>query len=212
MTRLAAILATAVTAIFLGVIAWLASGRDIAGLAALLGRGDVSARCGMGVAGGDIGGPFTLIDGQGQTVTDAALLTKPALVYFGYSFCPDVCPLDNARNAEATDILEERGFEVTPVFISVDPARDTPAIMAEYGEMFHPRMVALTGSSEQVAAAEKAYKVYAKVPQSADGFYMVDHSTFTYLMLPGGRFAGFFKRDETADQMAEKASCILNAG
>jgi len=175
---------------------------------------DEFAQCRGGqVAGGSIGGPFTLVDQTGATVTDKQVLAKPSLVYFGYTFCPDVCPLDNARNAEAVDILEEMGLEVTPVFISIDPKRDTPAVLADYAANIHPRMIALTGSEAQVKAASKAYKTYYKSHEGegTDGYYRVDHSTFTYLMLPGTGFADFFTRDLTGDQMAEKAACFLGS-
>ncbi|MFN4170672.1 MAG: SCO family protein [Pseudorhodobacter sp.] len=174
--------------------------------------GDAFAQCRGGQAGGGaIGGPFTLVDQTGATVTEAEVLAKPALVYFGYTFCPDVCPLDNARNAEAVDILEEMGHEVTPVFITVDPARDTVEVMADFAEVFHPQMIALTGSEEQVKAAAQAYKTYYRAQEKTDDYYLVDHSTFTYLMLPQIGFADFFKREDSADAMAERVSCFLNA-
>lgn len=174
---------------------------------------DPYAQCRGGqVAGGDIGGPFTLVDQTGKTVTEAEVITKPSLVYFGYTFCPDVCPLDNQRNAEAVDILEEQGIEVTPVFISVDPKRDTPEVMADFAEAMHPRMIALTGSEEQVKAASQAYKTYYRVQDPEAEYYLVDHSTFTYLMMPGKGFMDFFKREATADEMAERVSCFVNAG
>lgn len=172
---------------------------------------DVFAECRQGqVGGGDIGGAFTLIDGTGKTVTDAEVLTKPSLIYFGYTFCPDVCPMDNARNAEAVDILEEQGFDVQPVFISVDPARDTPEVVAEFAENLHPKMIALTGTEEQVKAASKAYKTYFKKQEGDDEYYLVDHSTFTYLVLPGLGFADFFRREDTADQMAQRTACFIS--
>jgi protein SCO1/2 len=170
---------------------------------------DPYAQCRGGQIGADIGGPFTLVDGSGATVTDADVLAKPALVYFGYTFCPDVCPLDNARNAEAVDILEERGFDVTPIFISIDPERDTPEVMADMVANLHPKMIGLTGTAEQVKVASQAYKTYYRKQPSDDAFYLVDHSTFTYLMLPGTGFADFFRREDTADQMAERVACFL---
>jgi protein SCO1/2 len=174
--------------------------------------GDPFAQCRGGqVAGGDIGGPFTLVDQTGTTVTDKDVLTKPSLVYFGYTFCPDVCPLDVARNAEAVDILEEMGLDVTPVFISVDPRRDTPEVMADFAEVMHPRMIALTGSDEQVKAASLAYKTYYKAQEAPDEYYLVDHSTFTYLMMPETGFVDFFKRDVSPDQMAERVACVVNS-
>ena len=172
---------------------------------------DPFAACHAGaVGGGDIGGPFTLVDETGATVTDKDVITKPTLVYFGYTFCPDVCPLDNARNAEAVDILEERGYDVTPLFISIDPARDTPEVLADFTENLHPRMIGLTGSAEQVKAASLAYKTYFKAQPAEDEFYLVDHSTFTYLMLPGTGFADFFKRETTAEEMAERTACFVD--
>ena len=173
--------------------------------------GDAFAQCRGGqVGGGDIGGPFTLVDQTGATVTDADVLTKPSLVYFGYTFCPDVCPLDAARNAEAVDILEEMGFDVTPVFISIDPERDTPEVMAEYSENLHPKMVGLTGSPEQVRAASQAFRTFYRKQDGDPEFYLVDHSTFTYLTMPGIGFVDFFRREETAVQMAERVACFAS--
>lgn len=173
--------------------------------------GDRYADCRAGAVGGDIGGPFTLQNPAGQLVTDADVITKPSLVYFGYTFCPDVCPLDNARNAEAVDILEERGFDVNPVFISIDPARDTPEVMGDFAANLHPKMIALTGTEEQVKAASQAYKTYYRKQNSDDpDYYLVDHSTFTYLILPETGFVDFFKRDDTGEQMAERTACFLS--
>ena len=106
------------------------------------------------VAGGAIGGPFTLIDEEGQTVTDADVIDGPTLIYFGYTFCPDVCPLDTVRSAEALDILVEEGRDVDFLFISVDPGRDTPEVLKEFTGDFHPNMIGLTGTEEQIAEAD----------------------------------------------------------
>jgi protein SCO1/2 len=163
------------------------------------------------VAGGagQIGGPFELVNAAGETVTDADVITQPSLVYFGYTFCPDVCPLDVARNADAVDLLDERGIEVTPVFISVDPERDTPEVVGDFAANLHERMIGLTGSPEQVAAASRAYKTYYKAHPAEDGFYLVDHSTFTYLVLPEHGFVEFFRRETGADAMAEQVACFV---
>jgi protein SCO1/2 len=174
---------------------------------------DKFAECRQGqIAGGDIGGPFTLVNTSGQTVTEKDVLQKPSLVYFGYTFCPDVCPLDMQRNVEAVDILEERGLDVTPVFISIDPERDTPEVLADYASNMHPKLVALTGSAEQVKAAAKAYKTVYNKRETGDEYYMMDHMTFTYLMLPGEGFVDFFRREITSDQMAESVACFVEAG
>ncbi len=175
--------------------------------------GDRFAPCrSAAVAGGAgaIGGPFTLVDKDGQTVTDKDVITKPSLVYFGYTFCPDVCPLDSARNAEAADLLADRGYDVTPVFITVDPARDTPQVVGDFAEAFGERTIGLTGSPEQVQAASQAYRTYYKKHDSDDDYYLVDHSTFTYLVLPESGFAEFFRRDTTPEQIADTAACFID--
>ena len=172
---------------------------------------DAFAECRSGaVAGGEIGGPFTLTDTKGNVVTDATLLAKPALIYFGYASCPDVCPLDNARNTEAVALLAAQGLDVTPVFITVDPTRDTQAVLADYAENFEG-LLALTGSQAQTDAAAKTYKVYFQMPEKRDPGYMVDHTTMTYLMLPKVGFVDFFQRDATAQDMADKTACFLKA-
>jgi protein SCO1/2 len=159
------------------------------------------------VAGGKIGGPFELLDKTGATVTDRDVITKPSLVYFGYTFCPDVCPLDTFRNVEAVDVLAARGIDVTPVFISIDPKRDTPEVVGEFAENLHPKMVGLTGSEEQVAAASKAYRTYRKVNDDGSEYYLVDHSTFTYLVTPEEGFVDFYRRELTPEEMADRVAC-----
>jgi protein SCO1/2 len=201
MTRIYAIAAMLVTLAFLGASYYF--------LILVPRANDPFADCRAGaVGGGDIGGPFTLLNGDGQTVTDKDVLTKPSLVYFGNTFCPDVCPADNARNAEAVDILEERGFDVQPVFISIDPDRDTPEVVKEFAANLHPKMVGLTGSPEQVKAASVAYKTYYRKQEGDSEFYLMDHSTFTYLVMPGYGFVDFFKRDDSADAMADRVACF----
>lgn len=203
-TRLMAAGAAVVALGFLGWMGWSVLGPS--------GEGeDIFAECRSGqVGGGAIGGPFTLIDKDGNTVTDAEIMAKPTMVYFGYTFCPDVCPMDMAQNAEAVDILEESGHDVNLVFITVDPARDTPKIVGDFAANIHPRAIGLTGSDEQVANAAKAYRAYYKLQDAEDEFYLVDHSAFTYLMLPGHGFVDFFKHDLPAEDRARAASCFLD--
>ncbi len=163
------------------------------------------------VAGGAgaIGGPFELVNGDGATVTDAEVITEPSLLYFGYTFCPDVCPLDVARNVVAVEVLEEQGMTVTPVFISIDPNRDTPEVVRDFADNMHERMIGLTGSDEQVAAASKAYRTYYKAHEGDEDYYLVDHSTFSYLVLPEHGFVEFFRREIAPEQMAETISCFV---
>jgi protein SCO1/2 len=193
-----------------------------AGVAIYLGQAqraasdDPFAQCrASNVAGGagQIGGPFSLVDETGQAVSDADVITEPTLVYFGYTFCPDVCPLDAVRNAEAVDILEADGYRVQPIMISVDPLRDTPEVMAAFTANIHERMLGLTGTPEQTDAAARAYRVYYRSNRdSGDPYYLVDHSAFTYLVLPGHGFVEFFNRETTPQQMAERTECFVDAG
>jgi protein SCO1/2 len=203
MMKVYATVAVAAVAALLGGTAWYVLGA----------RGDDPfAPCRQSsIAGGAgaIGGPFTLIDSSGKTVTDKDVITAPSLLYFGYTFCPDVCPLDNARNVEAVDILEEMGVEVTPVFISVDPKRDTPEVVGDFAYNHHPRMIGLTGTEEQIKAASQAYRTYYKINESDDDYYLIDHSTFTYLVLPGHGFVEFFRRETTPDEMAQQVACFV---
>lgn len=204
MTRLIAVVAAVIAAAALGAM-WIMT----------MGSGDSDqfAQCRTSqIAGGasQIGGPFELVNAQGQTVTDKDVITEPSLLYFGYTFCPDVCPLDTSRNAEAIDILEERGKIVTPVFISIDPKRDTPEAVGDFAGNLHERMIGLTGSPEQVKAASKAYKTYYKAHDEDDEYYLVDHSTFSYLVLPERGFVEFFKRDISPEQMADQIGCFVD--
>jgi protein SCO1/2 len=161
---------------------------------------------------GAIGGAFTLTDENGQRVTDRDALSQPSLVYFGYTFCPDICPADTARNAEATDALEEMGHIVQPVFISVDPNRDTPEVLKEWTDYIHPRMLGLTGTPEEIAAVAKQYKTFFRVPEdTSDPYYLVDHMTQTYLMLPEYGFVEFYDREMDPEKMASSLACFLEA-
>lgn len=172
--------------------------------------GDKFAQCRDSAVAGDLGGPFELVNAEGKTVTDAEVLTEPSLIYFGYTFCPDVCPMDVDRNASAIEILEERGKVVTPVFITIDPARDTPQVVSEFAEVMHPRMVGLTGTPEQIKAASQAYKTYYKAHPAVDDEYLVDHSTFSYLVLPEEGFVQYFRRETPPEAMAEQIGCFLD--
>lgn len=206
MTRAAAAIAALLLVAMLAVTAWFVFLRsDPASPFAGCGGAQVAG----GV--GSIGGPFELLDGNGRTVTDRDVLTRPSLVYFGYTFCPDVCPLDNARNAAAMDILIEQGHDVQGVFISIDPDRDTPEVVAEWASYMHPQMIGLTGSPEQVKAASQAYKTYYRKQDGDDEYYLVDHSTFTYLVLPGFGVVDFFRRTATEEEVATRTACFIEA-
>jgi protein SCO1/2 len=154
--------------------------------------------------GGSIGGPFTLVDHNGRTVTDQDFRGRWLLIYFGYTFCPDVCPTSLTLAASALDRLDPAQRKlVVPVFVTVDPVRDTPAVMKDYVGAFLPDMVGLTGSEEQVAAAMKSYKVYAAKAKSDDpASYTVDHSSILYLVGPDGRFVQHFPHGAGIEDVA----------
>lgn len=158
-----------------------------------------------------IGGPFSLMDQHGNAVTDADVITKPTLLYFGYTFCPDICPADTARNAAAVEILQEQGYDAQPAMITIDPERDTPAVMADFVFNLHEDMIGMTGTPDQVKAASLAYKTYyAKELNGDPEFYLMDHSVQSYLVLPGQGTMAVFGRSPTPEQVAEVSSCFID--
>ena len=154
------------------------------------------------VAAPPIGGPFTLIDDSGTPRTDAEFRGKLMLVYFGYTHCPDACPTALQDMADALAKLGPQADEIVPIFITIDPARDTVAYLKGYAEQFDAHFVSLTGSPEQVAAAAKAYRVYYRKATDTPN-YLMDHSSIVYLMGRDGKFLMHFTPDTTPDQMAD---------
>ena len=152
-----------------------------------------------------IGGPFALTDQAGQARTDRDFRGKYLLVYFGFTYCPDVCPTDLQAIGLAMDQLGTLAAAVQPLFVTLDPARDTVEQLAQYVPLFHPKLIGLTGSEAAIAAAANAYRVYYKrVPfekNAAD--YTVDHSAFVYLVDPDGKYLGFFPPGTPAERMVE---------
>ncbi|WP_082747705.1 SCO family protein [Bradyrhizobium macuxiense] len=150
-----------------------------------------------------VGGPFTLTDQAGHERTDRDFRGKLMLVYFGFTYCPDVCPADLQAIGLALDKLGRDGNQVQPIFITVDPERDTATHLADYVPLFHPRLIGLTGSAEAIRKVADAYKVYyARVPLDA-GDYTVDHTAYIYLMDRDGNYLGFFPPGTSADRMVE---------
>ena len=167
-----------------------------------------------GIAGGmlsnAIGGPFHLLDQNGRPFTDANLKGKWHLVFFGYTHCPDTCPMTLNELALALDKLGARKDRFDIVFISVDPERDTPEVLKSYVGSFDAPIVALTGTPDEVKAAAKDYRVYyAKHPRS-DGGYDMDHSAVIYVMDPQGRFTATLTPDATAEAMAQRLEKLLS--
>lgn len=155
-----------------------------------------------------IGGPFKLTDHHGKTVTDQDFRGKFMLVFFGYTYCPDICPTELQVMATALNSLGAEGERITPAFVTVDPQRDTPEQLANYVQSFHPRLVGLTGSAEEIAAVAKAYRVYYAKADGGDtaADYLMDHSAFVYLMGPDGKYVTHFPYGVTADKMAAELS------
>ncbi len=156
------------------------------------------------LAGSGIGGPFALIDQDGHARTDRDFAGHYRLIYFGYTFCPDVCPTDLARNARALGLARSVADKVQPIFITVDPARDTPAVLKQYVANFPPRLIGLTGSADAVRRAAAAYKVYASkqaVPGASGS--LMSHTDITYLMGPDGAPIAFFTGADSAQKVAD---------
>lgn len=159
-----------------------------------------------------LGGPFTLVDHTGRTVTERDFAGRMLLLYFGYTYCPDVCPTELGTIAAAMDLLGPAGERVTPVFVSVDPERDTQEGMADYVSRFHPRMIGLRGTAEQTAQVARAYRVYyAKVRPRDTTDYLMDHSSFIYLVGPDGRVRALFRPESTPEAIAAAVAAQLRA-
>lgn len=163
---------------------------------------------------GRFGGPFTLTAHDGRRVGDADFRGRFMLVYFGYTSCIDLCPIDLALMHQALDGLGAAADRVQPLFITVDPAYDTPAVLAAYVKAFHPRLIGLTGTDAEIAAVAKAYRVHRrklKPGPSIETRYLIDHGSLTYLMRPDGSFATLIPHGATAEAMAKTLSTYLAA-
>jgi cytochrome oxidase Cu insertion factor (SCO1/SenC/PrrC family) len=151
-----------------------------------------------------VGGPFALVDHTGRQRTEVDFRGKFLLIYFGFTNCPDVCPTDLQAMGLALDQLGAAGEAVQPLFITVDPERDTPQLLADYVSLFHPRLIGLSGDANSIRQAARAYKVhYAKVPTADGSDYTVDHSGYVYLMDRAGQYLGFFPPGTPPDRMAD---------
>jgi protein SCO1 len=158
--------------------------------------------------GASLGGPFTLVDQNGRTVHDSDFAGRYRLIYFGYTFCPDVCPTDLQTVGRALRALEkqapERASRIQPIFISVDPQRDTPAVLKAYVANFHPRLIGLTGSAQQLQQIERAYGISASTQDGGNAKnYLVDHTRLTTLYGPQGQPIAFIPADEGVEATTE---------
>lgn len=151
---------------------------------------------------GPVGGPFSLIDHTGKVRTDAEFRGKLLVIYFGYTYCPDICPTDLQSISHAVDTLDPAGAAIQPLFITIDPERDTSEHLAEYVPSFSPRLIGLTGSPDAVRRVALAYKVfYAKAPLPESSGYTIDHTSFIYLVDPAGLYLGFLPPGTPADRL-----------
>ena len=160
-----------------------------------------------------VGGPFTLTDQDGRRVTEKDFLGRHMLVFFGFTFCPDICPTELQVMSAALDMMGPEGEKIQPVFVTIDPERDTPEVMKAYVANFGPRLIGLTGTPEEIAAMAKAYRVYyarAGDKNSPDA-YLMDHSTIIYLMGPDGRFVRHFTYTTDAAKLASELKKSVTA-
>lgn len=159
------------------------------------------------LAGARIGGPFTLTDQNGAKVSDSQFAGKYRLVYFGYSYCPDVCPVDLQKLMQGLKLVEKQqpalGAKIQPIFITVDPARDTPEVLKQYVAAFHPRLIGLTGSEKEIAAVAKEFAVfYRKAEQPGASGYLVDHARQAMLFDPAGKPLALIPQEEAPEKIA----------
>ena len=157
------------------------------------------------------GGPFTLVTTDGTTVTDRTYRGKILLVYFGYTLCPDICPTTLGAIAEAMTALGRNADRVQPLFITIDPRRDTPKVLADFVGNFGPRLIGLTGTPQQIAAVAKEYDVIyaAHAAKDAPDGYLMDHTALVYVMDPEGRFVATFNPETSVDQMVDRLSKLI---
>ena len=158
-----------------------------------------------------VGGPFTLTDHTGRKVTDKDYLGKYTLVFFGYTYCPDVCPTELQVMSAALDSLGSKADAIQPIFVTIDPERDTPEVMKQYVLNFHPRLVGLTGTPEEIAAVAKAYRVYYSrvANNSGPDAYLMDHSSIVYLMDRQGKFLKHFTYSTDAAALAKAIEEVI---
>ena len=182
----------------------------LAGSYALLFR--PGATVGLGTGTALVGGPFSLTDHLGKRVTEKDFLGKYMLAFFGYTYCPDVCPTELQVMIAALEQMGPAADKIQPVFVTIDPQRDTPDVMKSYVENFSPRLVGLTGTPEEIAAMAKTFRVfYGKAGQAESPDYLMDHSSIVYLMAPDGRFIKHFTYTTDAAALADGiASAVAN--
>ncbi len=192
-----------IAAVLVGEWLWLTAGRD---------RGPGEGASVVPAQAAIPGGGFSLIDHEGEPSSEAAYPGKHLVLVFGYTFCPDVCPTTLASLAAAMDLLGEREAALQPIFVTIDPERDTPEVLADYVTAFHPRLVGLTGSPEQIRKVARDYRVYYAKVGTDQADYLVDHSAYIYVIGPDGRTLTYLKHDETPEALAAALGRFIGQG
>ena len=176
-------------------------------------RSLASKKCSLSTSVGEakIGGSFSLIDQNDVARDEGVLLGKPHLLYFGFSFCPDICPTDLDTMARVRAKLKQNGVDIDLVFITLDPQRDTSSILKSYVSAFDPEIIALTGTLQAVRQATSAWKVYAAKSEAPNvpGGYVMDHSSFTYLVGADGKYLTHFSHGTDVDEISKQVECML---
>ena len=167
------------------------------------------------IAGLNIGGPYNLSDHNGQEVTEKSFEGQYTFIYFGFTYCPAICPTELQKMSRVLNALEknhpEAAKDIQPLFITIDPERDTVEVMKEYVSLFHPRFIGLTGTVPQIDFVKKAYRIYAaKVEDDQQNDYTMDHSSFIYLMGPGNQLLGMYKTSDTPDEIYQDVLKQMN--
>ena len=152
---------------------------------------------------------FNLIHEDGFSITKSQLINKPSLIYFGYTYCPDICPFDLMRNSQAVELLEIEKIKIKPLFVTLDPNRDTLSVLREYTDFHHKDMIGLTGSPKDIDNIKKIFKIYSDLPSDLTGDYIINHSTFTYFIIPKIGLVTYFTRKDKAENIAKTIKCIL---
>lgn len=171
---------------------------------------NIEPAAGTSLIGAEIGGAFSLVDHNGRSVTEKNYADAYKLVFFGFTYCPEICPTELKKMAVTLHQIGDLGDAIQPIFITIDPERDTPEVLSEYVEMFHPRLIGLTGTAENIKNVQDSYKVYAsKVNDPSLSDYTMEHSSYMFLMGPGDEPLALFTTEDTPAQIAKDIKKIL---
>ena len=155
-----------------------------------------------------LGGSFILTDQNGEIFNSSKVNLKK-LIYFGYTYCPDICPFDLMRNAQVVELLKNENIKIKPIFITLDPKRDTLETLKEYTDFHHNDMIGLTGSEKDMQKIKDIFMVYSQMPKDLSGDYILNHSTFTYFVLPEIGLTTYFTRKDKVKKISDTVKCIL---